>query len=97
MVGVTIDGVKPADLRKKLVMLVESGLSERQINQLLTSNTASILGVNTSFGSLKTGYQATMAVFSGEMTNKDAKLMFVTDGSHLKEAKSTNSTGRGQR
>lgn len=96
-VGITVDGVRPADLRKKLTLLVESGLTEQQINQLLTSNTASILGVGSNFGSLKTGYQATMAVFNGEMTIKDSKLMFVTNGTHLKEPKTSNSTGRGQR
>lgn len=96
-VGITVDGVKTADLRKKLTLLVESGLTEQQINQLLSANTASILGVGSNFGSLKSGYQATMAVFNGEMTKKDSKLMFVTDGTHLKEAKTSNSSGRGQR
>lgn len=96
-VGVTIDGVRPADLRKKLALLVESGLTEQQINQLLSANTASILGVGSNFGSLKSGFQAAMTVFNGEMTNKDSKLIFVTDGTHLKEAKTPNSTGRGQR
>ena len=96
-VGVTADGVRPADFRKKLAFLVESGLTEQQVNQLLSANTASILGVGSNFGSLKSGFQATMAVFNGEMTNKDSKLMYVTDGTHLKEAKTSNSTGRGQR
>jgi len=96
-VGVTLDGVRPADFRKKLAFLVESGLSEQQINQLLSSNTSSILGVGSSFGSLKSGYQATMVVFNGEMTSKDSKLMYVTDGNHLKEPITSNSTGRGQR
>lgn len=96
-VGITIEGLKPADFRKKLALLLESGLTEQQINQLLTSNTASILGIGSNFGSLKSGYQATMVVFDGEMTTKDSKLVYVTEGSHLKEVKQSNSNGRGQR
>lgn len=96
-VGITTEGVKPADLRKKIALLVESGLTEQQVNQLFSSNTASILEIGSNFGSLKSGYQATMVVFTGEMTNKDSKLLYVTDGNHLKEAKTSNSTGRGQR
>lgn len=97
VVGITIDGVKPADFRKKITHLVESGLSQQQITQLLTSNTASILGIESNFGSLKRGYQATLVIFDREMTLKDAKLLFVTEGNYLKVAKTSNSTGRGQR
>ena len=96
-VGFASNGMNLKELKEKLNYLTESGLSESQINALLTVNTAKILGIDRSFGRLAPGYVSTISVYSKEFTDPESKLLHITNGGPLDEIKHENPSPRGRR
>ena len=76
-VGYASSGMDLKDIPKKVeVLLDEGGLSEADLVKLMTSNTAGILGVNTSFGSIQSGKNASFTVFDKPFTEDKTKVVF---------------------
>lgn len=81
-VGYAGHGLELKDLPGKLRLLVEDGgLTETDLLEMMTSNTARILGRDARMGSLKTGAIANLAVFDKPFTQSKASVvMTVTNG-----------------
>lgn len=82
-VGYASGGMDLKDAAKKLeILLNEGGLTESDLVKLMTTNTAQILGIQQSFGSLQSGKNASFAVFDKPFTEKKAKAVYsVSNGS----------------
>lgn len=82
-VGYASAGLELKDLSKKMkILLDEGGLSEADVVKLMTSNTASILGVANTLGSLETGKNASFTVFDKAMSEEKAKVLHsISNGS----------------
>lgn len=75
-VGYATAGLNLRDMPEKLkVLLDEGGLSEEEVVMLMTSNTADILGVSMTHGSLEAGKNANFSVFDKPMTEDKAKVL----------------------
>lgn len=75
-VGYASAGLSMGDLSEKLdVLLDEGGLSEEEVVALMTSNTAEILGLSGTHGSLATGKNASFSVFDKPMAEDKAKVL----------------------
>ncbi|MTI87558.1 MAG: amidohydrolase family protein [Balneolaceae bacterium] len=75
-VGYASNGMKLKDLNKKVkTLLDEGGLSENELLELMTLNTAGILGIDKAFGDIEKGKNASFSVFDKEMTEKKAKVL----------------------
>lgn len=73
-IGYASTGLAPKDLSKKMeILLTEGGLTEKDLVTLMTVNTANILGINASFGEMKSGKNASFTVFSKPISDKKAK------------------------
>jgi imidazolonepropionase-like amidohydrolase len=81
-VGVSLNGVKPADASGTILQLVEYGYTKTEILSMLTSGTASILNQNR-LGNLRTGMIANMAVFQNEAFSKEAKALYTVSAGQL--------------
>lgn len=74
-VGYASNGMDLKDLSGKLeVLLDEGGLTEEDLVKMMTVNTAEILGMDASFGSLEEGNNASFSVFDKPMTEEKAKV-----------------------
>jgi len=96
-VGLTTGGIKSTDFRKKLNHLIDSGLTENQITALLTTDTAAILNVNSTVGSIKQGYNASFVVLDRSIMDEKSKVVYVSSGGHLINVNGNTPSGRGQR
>lgn len=75
-VGYASAGMDLKDLPEKLkILLDEGGLSEADIVKLMSSNTAAILGLNKTQGSLEKGKNASFSVFDKAMSEEKAKVL----------------------
>ena len=75
-VGYASAGLELKDLSEKLEILLDEGeLSEADVVTLMTSNTASILGLNNTLGSLAKGKNASFTVFDKAMSEDKAKVL----------------------
>ncbi|MAL16559.1 MAG: hypothetical protein CL670_09710 [Balneola sp.] len=75
-VGYASAGLELKDLSKKLeILLDEGGLSESDAVKLMTSNTASILGLGNTLGTLTKGKNASFTVFDKAMSEDKAKVL----------------------
>lgn len=75
-VGYASAELKLKDLPDKLeVLMDEGGLSEQDVVKLMTVNTASILGLSNTFGSIQKGSNASFSVFDKLMSEKKAKVL----------------------
>jgi imidazolonepropionase-like amidohydrolase len=75
-VGYSSAGLSPKDLSKKIEILLEEGeLTEQEIIRILTVNTASILGVDASFGEVDEGKNASFTVFDKPVFEKKSKVV----------------------
>ncbi|WP_421774750.1 amidohydrolase family protein [Gracilimonas sp.] len=75
-VGYASAGLELKDLSKKLdILMDEGGLSETDVIKLMTTNTASILGLNNTLGSLAKGKNASFSVFDKPMSEDKAKVL----------------------
>lgn len=81
-VGFASSGLSADDFHKKILALKEDGdLSEEEIIQLLTINTASILGVDSKMGELESGKIASFALFSTPVFEEEPKVeMVISNG-----------------
>ncbi|MEX0722037.1 MAG: amidohydrolase family protein [Balneolaceae bacterium] len=75
-VGYASAGMDLKDLSKKLeILLDEGGLTEEEVVELMTTNTAQIIGVENSFGNIATGKNASFSVFDKPVSDKKAKVL----------------------
>lgn len=75
-VGYASVGMALKDMPKKLeVLLNEGGLTEKDVVELMTLHTAQILGLDTSFGGIKKGKNASFSIFDKPMSEKKAKVV----------------------
>ena len=75
-VGYASAGMELKDLSGKLeILLDEGGLSESDVVKLMTVNTANILGINKTHGSLEKGKNASFSVFNKVMSEEKAKVL----------------------
>lgn len=87
-VGYVSNGMKLDTFHDHLLTLREDGgLSEQQILQLLTKNTAQILGVGDHLGSLKEGYIASFSVFTKPFLEKETQVWYSVSNGHVSEFK----------
>lgn len=73
--GFSSIGLKWADFSKNVESLKEIGMSEADLVKVLTTNTATVLGLSNQTGKIEKGYLADFAVFTKPFTEKKAKLM----------------------
>ncbi|WP_409028915.1 amidohydrolase family protein [Gracilimonas sediminicola] len=75
-VGYASAGLELKDLSKNIEILMdEGGLSEADVVKLMTMNTASILGLNNTLGSLAKGKNASFTVFDKAMSEDKVKVL----------------------
>lgn len=75
-VGYASAGLELKDLSKKMeILLDEGGLSEADVVKLMTLNTATILGIAKTLGSLETSKNASFTVFDKAMSEEKAKVL----------------------
>ncbi|MFP8488410.1 amidohydrolase family protein [Gracilimonas sp. Q87] len=81
-VGYASAGLDLKDLNGKIkTLLEEGGMSEQNLVELMTFNTADILRINRTHGSIAKGKNASFSVFNKQMTEDDAKVLHnVTNG-----------------
>lgn len=97
-VGYASNGLKPADVRKNLDLLVsDGGLKEADIVKMLTTSTASILGLQTVAGDVRTGRLADLVVTSKPLAEKSTKILYTVTGGEVTEIKSSPSGSAGPR
>lgn len=97
-VGYASNGLKPADVRKNIDLLVsDGGLTEAQIVRMMTVSTATILGIQSVAGDVRTGRLADLVVTSKPFAEKGAKIMYTVTGGDITEIKSTPSGPAGPR
>jgi imidazolonepropionase-like amidohydrolase len=97
-VGYASNGLKPADVRKNLDLLIsDGGLTEADVVKMMTSSTATILGLNTVAGDIRTGRLADLVVTTKPLATKNTKILYTVTGGQLTEIKSTPSGPAGPR
>lgn len=75
-VGFSTAGLELKDLSSKIeILLDEGGLTENDLVTLMSINTANILGLNRTHGSLQRGKNASFSVFDKAMTEDKAKVL----------------------
>ncbi len=73
-VGYSSGDLALKDLSEKIeILLDEGGLTEADLVKLMTTNTAQVLGMQSKFGSLKKGMNASFTVFDKPVFDKKAK------------------------
>ncbi|MEX0724479.1 MAG: amidohydrolase family protein [Gracilimonas sp.] len=87
-VGFSSAGLDLKDLTKKMeVLLDEGGLTENDLVALMSINTANILGLNRTHGSLQQGKNASFSVFDKAMTEDKAKVLHSISNGTIHEFK----------
>lgn len=95
-VGFASNGLKPADIRKNLDLLVsDGGLTEAEVIKLLSSETASILGVGTVAGDIRTGRLADLVVTTNPFPSKGSRIVYTVTAGIQTEIKSSPAGGSG--
>lgn len=81
-VGYASAGLELKDLNQKIEQLLEEGgLSDEDLVQLMTQNTANILGISSTHGSIEKGKNASFSVFDKAIFEDDAKIQHnITNG-----------------
>ncbi|MFN1834028.1 amidohydrolase family protein [Balneola sp. MJW-20] len=75
-VGFASNGTSIKDLKENVsVLLEEGGLSMEELLQYMTINTAEILGIESNFGSVKKGMNASFQIYSLPFTEEKAELL----------------------
>lgn len=76
-VGYASAGIELKDLDGKIeILLDEGGLTEGDLVSLMSINTANILGLNRTLGSLERGKNASFSVFDKAMSEDKAKVLY---------------------
>jgi len=86
--GFASDGLAMKDFQKNVKIMLENGLTESQLLEILTINTAQILGINDITGELEEGNLASFSVFTKPFTEKKAKVKYSVSGGEITEIKS---------
>lgn len=95
-VGFASNGLKPADIRKHLDLLVsDGGLTEAEVIKLLSSETASILGIGTVAGDVRTGRLADLVVTTASFPSKGSRIVYTVTAGDQTEIKSSPAGGSG--
>lgn len=71
------------DFAKNAQKLLEYGVSNEQLLQILTVNTANILGIQSNHGAIRTGYSANFMITSGPAFDEDTKVMSIISHGNL--------------
>jgi imidazolonepropionase-like amidohydrolase len=91
-VGYASTGLDLKDWKKNLATLKEYGLADTDLVKILTENTAKILGVDETVGSLEAGHIASFTVYTKPFTEEKAKVSYSVAQGQLTEFDSaTNS------
>lgn len=97
-VGYASNGLKPADVRKNLDLLMsDGGLKEADVVKMLTTSTATILGLQTVAGDVRTGRLADLVVSTKPLSEKGTKILYTVTGGEITEIKSSPSGSAGPR
>lgn len=85
-VGYSSAGMTIKDISKKIeILLKEGGLTEPDLVKLMTTNTAQILGIQSSFGSLSKGKNASFTVFDKPVFDEKVKAVSSVSNGHIYE------------
>ncbi len=87
--GFSIRGTSASKVKKNVMTLIENGLSESDALAALTTNPASMLGIDQVAGSIENGKMANLMVSTAPYFTKDSqiKMMFVDGTKHDYEVK----------
>jgi len=87
--GFSIRGTSASKVKKNVMTLIENGLSESDALAALTTNPASMLGIDQVAGSIENGKMANLMVSTAPYFTKDSqiKMMFVDGTRHDYEVK----------
>ena len=83
-VGFSGAGLRSADFQSKVKLLTESGLTEAQVVQLFSINTAQIIGHGNLLGDLKKGMLAGFGVYTAPISDAKSKLLYSVASGDLK-------------
>lgn len=83
-VGFSGAGLRSADFQAKVKLLIESGLTEAQIVQLFSTNTAQIIGHGNLLGDLKKGMLAGFGVYTAPISDAKSKMLYSVASGDLK-------------
>jgi hypothetical protein len=81
--GFTTQGVKTADMRKNLRLMIENGLSEEAALAALTINPARILGIDNYAGTLEKGKLANLVITTDSLFKEDSQIRYVFADGHM--------------
>lgn len=96
-VGYASNGLKLSEVRDHMTTLLEeSDLSEKQLLQILTRNTADILGYNDQLGDIEEGRLASFSVFTKPFTSEEARVAFSVSDGKVSEFESETSKKEGE-
>lgn len=97
-VGYASNGLKPTDIRKNVeVLLTDGGLTEAQVVRMMTTSTATVLGVQLVAGDIRTGRLADLVVTTRPFADKTTKILYTITGGEITEIKSSTSGSTGSR
>ncbi len=87
--GFSARGTSASKIKANVMTLIENGLSENDALAALTTNPASMLGIDKVTGSVETGKMANLLVSTAPYFTKDSqiKMMFVDGTKHVYEIK----------
>lgn len=81
--GFASNGLAPDALKKNIKTMLENGLNEEQLLSILTTNTASVLGIEQITGDLEPGNWASFSVFSKPFMHEKANVVFSVSGGNI--------------
>lgn len=84
-VGYASMGEGKGDFKKGMKALMSADYSENELLQVLTVNTAEILGVGAQLGHLKKQYMANFIVTDKPLSDEKAKILYTVSGGVLKD------------
>ena len=91
--GFTTRDVKPGDIRKNLRTMIDAGLPEQTALAALTTQPASLLGVEERLGTVEEGKIANLVVTDGPYFSEDAKVTHVFVDGQLHDYQSEKESG----
>jgi imidazolonepropionase-like amidohydrolase len=84
-VGYASTGLELKDWKKNLETLMEYGMTEADLLNIMSENTAQILGVNQTVGKLKGGHIASFSVYTNSFSDEKAKVAYSIAQGNLTE------------
>jgi imidazolonepropionase-like amidohydrolase len=95
--GFTTIGSNPSDMNKNIRLMIENGLSEEAALAALTTNTASMLGIQRFAGTIEKGKLANLVIMTGPIFSEEAVIKHVIADGYIfdYESKSKKDNGNG--